>query len=103
MIFNYSIEDAKEKKLVVRRASKAQHIGLTVMTLNTPKGLSLFVADVPSSGLIAQAQLSLKRGDEILKINGFDFQEDPNLETLNDRKAKAALAALLSRAFANHF
>lgn len=97
-------EDTRAKKVVVRKTSKDQHIGLKLMTLNTPSGPSIFVSDIRAFGLIAQARNSLSRGDEILNINGFDFRKDPNVEIANSiiRNSVGDLT-IIARGFEKYF
>jgi C-terminal processing protease CtpA/Prc len=72
-----------EKKVVVRKMEKSQKIGLKLETLHTANSKSLFVAGIHPSGLLAKNQASLVLGDIILKINSFDFGENPILEIAN--------------------
>lgn len=73
-----------EKKIVVRKMDKSQKIGLKLEELQSASDKSLFIAGIHPSGLLAKSQEgSLVLGDIIVKINGFDFRENPILEIAN--------------------
>jgi hypothetical protein len=73
-----------EKKVVVRKNSRSQKIGLVMDILKVSRNKrSLFVSGIHPSGLIAHAQTSLALGDIILSINGFDFCGNPKLGIAN--------------------
>eukprot|EP00980_Cylindrotheca_fusiformis_P021445 scaffold8301_cov184-Cylindrotheca_fusiformis.AAC.13 len=62
---------------------KLQKIGLKIELSHTSQGRFLIIAGILPSGLVAKNQGPLAVGDVVVKINGFDFLENPILEIAN--------------------